>query len=303
VYVSLDIEPADKILDSTNMTDDYNWYASIFPKVAKKIKSHEGKDVYYAMAINKNPYQSTVAHHAWNQLMTTNWKLQSGAERGFRVIELMYWWTAVDSKGSTGKSHLQSQLETQAGGVNDTPVSDAIKNGCYLQFGMECTGEIDFLAYVPVKQPAPCPANCGTSPSPVPAPCYRGQRGVLFVDDNIGYSCNNKDATLAHGKQAFTTSMVEGDTKAEYWNTLKFTGSQKDYAPVYGFPFIPTWKTPPGGKYGTHACNAWGSVVSNGSKADPEPQANLVLQRARWLGDRGSLVTSSTKKHGFLVVP
>jgi hypothetical protein len=271
VYVALDIEPADKILDSTSMTDDYEWYYSIFPKVATKIKSHEGKDVYYGMAINKNPYQSKRAHDAWSQLMGTNWKLQSGAERGFRVIELMYWWTAVDSKGSTGKSHLQSQLETQGGGVTETPVSDAIKNGCYLQFGMECTGEVDFLAYVPVEQPASCPAaGCGTLASPAPAPCYRGQRGVLFVDDNIGYACNNKDATLANGQQAFTTSM-EGDSKAEYWNTLKFTGSQKDYAPVYGYPFIPTWKTPPGGKYGTHACNALGSVESNGSKTDPEP--------------------------------
>ena len=272
VYIALDIEPADKILDNTDMTDDYKWYASIFPKVAKKILTHEGKDVYYGMAINKNSYQSTVAHDAWSQLMASNWKSQSGAERGFRVIELMYWWTAVDSKGSMGKSHLQSQLQTQGGKVTDTPVSDAIKHNCYLQFGMECTGEIDFLAYVPIEQPTPCPTRCGTSPSPVPAPCYRGQRGVLFVDDNIGYACHNKDATLANGQVAFRTSMGGGDTKAEYWNTLKFTGSQDDYAPVYGYPFIPTWKTQLNDKYGTHACNALGSVGSNGSKEDPEPQ-------------------------------
>ncbi len=64
---------------------------------------------------------------------------------------------------------------------------------------------------------------------------------------------------------------MKKDSKAEYWNTLKFTGSQKDYAPVYGYPFIPTWKTPPTGKYGTYACNALGNVKSNGSKTDPEP--------------------------------
>lgn len=270
VYIALDIEPADNILDSTSMTGDYNWYDSIFPQVANKINTHKGKDVYYGMAINKNPYQSKLAHDAWTKLMKANWNSSSGAERGFRVIELMYWWTAVDSKGSTGKSHLQSQLETQAGGVTDTPVSDAIKNGCYLQFGMECTGEVDFLAYVPVSQPTPCPASCGTSTSPAPAPCYRGQQGILFVDDNIGYSCNNKDAKLANGNPAFKTKMTQ-DSKAEYWNTLKFTGSQHDYAPVYGYPFIPTWKTPPVGKYRTYACNALGGVVSNGSKADPEP--------------------------------
>ena len=137
---------------------------------------------------------------------------------------------------------------------------------------MECIGEVDFLAYVPVKQPTPYPTNCGTSPSPVPAPCYRGQQGVLFVDDNIGYSCNNKDTKLANGKPAFKTSMG-GDSKAEYWNMLKFTGSQDDYAPVYGYPFIPTWKTQLNDKYGTNACNAFGGgVVSNGSKEDPEPQ-------------------------------
>lgn len=272
VYIALDIEPADKILDNTDMTGDYSWYDSIFSKVATKIRSHKGKDVYYGMAINKNPYQSTLAHDAWQKIMASNWKSKSGAERGFRVIELMYWWTAVDSKGSTGNTHLQSQLETKGTGVNDTPVSDAVRNGCYLQFGMECTGEVDFLAYVPVKQPASCPdTGCGTLASPAPAPCYRGQKGVLFVDDNIGYSCNNKDATLANGQQAFTTSM-KGDSKAEYWNTLKFTGSQKDYAPVYGYPFIPTWMTEAKGKYGTHACNALGSVVSNGSTEDPEPQ-------------------------------
>ena len=69
IYVSLDIEPADSVLNSVSMTGAYTWYGAIFPKVADCINTHRGKNVYYGMAINKNPYGDASAYKAWSQLM------------------------------------------------------------------------------------------------------------------------------------------------------------------------------------------------------------------------------------------
>ena len=74
IYISLDIEPADSIIDSVNLEGDQNWYKIIFGDLAKFI-TNIGKtkpNVYFGMAINKNPYQSSTAHKAWNSLMESN---------------------------------------------------------------------------------------------------------------------------------------------------------------------------------------------------------------------------------------
>ena len=280
IYISLDIEPADKVLNNIHLEKTYEWYDTIFTSLSTYLNTFKDYDVYYGMAINKNPYQNKKAHDAWISLIKSQWKI-NGKERGFRIIELMYWWTKVDTD-EVETSHLVSQLQTKSGGVTSNPVLDAIKNNCYIQFGMECTGEIDYLMYAPIPSDKPinCKDNCGTKDSPNPSKCFRAQDGILFVDENIGYRCYNKDNTLNFNtcnsnsnNCAFITKMKE-DNKSEYWNTLKFTGDINKYVPLYGYPFLPNPKKQApdkGSSYTGFACNALGNIRELKKDKDLEP--------------------------------
>ena len=274
IYVSLDIEPADFILNSVSMAGAYAWYGAIFPQVATCIHSHSGKNVYYGMAINKNPYGNADAYAAWSGLISTNWKV-GGKLRGFRVIELMYWWTAVDTQSPLITSHLASQLTTTVVGAN--PVKDAVKYGLYLQFGMECTGEVAYLMFAdtnPSKQLQCTSGSCGTPKSPTASNCYRPQDGIIDVDTGIGFRCQSSTTKLPDGTtDSFSSAMkTVGDLKAEYWNTFKFNGDPTKYVPVYGFPYVafPLDKPNSSSKYNLNECNALGTTGSTGGSS-PEP--------------------------------
>ena len=235
IYISLDIEPADSIIDSISLENDQNWYQTIFGDLAKFI-TNIGKskpNVYFGMAINKNPYQSTTAYNAWNSLMKSNWKTSDNKERGFRVIELMYWWTYIDTIGNIANSHLVSQLKTKGEGVTSNPVKDAITNNCYLQFGMEVTGEVDYLIFVD-KDSNFKQLECGTTTDPAPnTNCYKAQDGINYVDDGIGYRCESK---LTKKDSFFNYDM--NDDSDIYFSTMKKVGNKNQYDIVYGYPFI-----------------------------------------------------------------
>jgi len=274
IYVSLDIEPADSVLNNillTGKTGAYAWYGAIFPQVATCIKQHTDKNVYYGMAINKNPYGDAGAYKAWSGLMSTNWVVD-GKPRGFRVIELMYWWTAIDTQTPLNISHLASQLTTTV--VVSNPVSDAVKYGLYLQFGLECTGEVAYLMFADTN-PDPgtqCTTlkSCGTISTPQTSNCYRPQEGIIDMDIGIGFRCQNNTTTLPDGKTPSFSSDMKTDSKSEYWNTFKFNGNPKKYVPVYGFPYVAFPQPNSSSKYNFNECNALGKTGSTGGK-NPEP--------------------------------
>jgi hypothetical protein len=270
IYVSLDIEPADSILNSVSMAGAYAWYTTIFPQVATCILNNSGKNVYYGMAINKNPYGNADAYAAWSGLMNTRWTV-GGKLRGFRVIELMYWWTAVDIQSPLITSHLASQLTTTV--VDTNPVKDAVKYGLYLQFGMECTGEVAYLMFADTNptQLQCTSGSCGKPKSPTASNCYRPQDGIIDVDTGIGFRCKDITKNLPDGSHAFSTKMPH-DSKAEYWNTFKFNGDPTEYVPVYGFPYVPFPVTNnPSSKYNLNECNALGKTARKGKGNAAEP--------------------------------
>ena len=254
VYIALDIEPADSILDTTDLSGDYNWYKYTFKTLADHITKLgvDKPNVYYGMAINKNPYQSTIAYDSWVLLMKSQWTTKDGKDRGFRLIELMYWWTYVDTKLEIEDSHLYSQLLTNGGGVTSNPVMDALSYNCYLQFGIECTGEVDYLIFVPKNPVNTSGSECGTLQNPSHASCYKSQDGISYVENNIGYRCvsHSQDSTKFYNYETPNTS-------DQYYNLMKFTGKQADYHIVYGYPFIPYCGKSK--KYNLQQCNALGS--------------------------------------------
>ena len=259
VYVALDIEPADKVLNEIGqggepqnvMDPTYQWYATIFPQVAKTINKFKCKNVYYGMAINKNPYGGIAAYNGLKALFNTNWTVD-GKPRGFRVLELMYWWTYIDTQlKQLSDSHLGAQLQTTA--VGHTPISDALKYGLYLQFGMETTGEVTYLGYVPTTPKTTCDTCNQTN---YIANCYRPLDGVIQIDDNIGYRCKS----IGTSGSDFVVPTGITDDKAAYWNTIKKKGSLKDYVPFYGYPYIPWGKGTT--KYNLKQCNALGNVTT-----------------------------------------
>ena len=267
IYISLDIEPADSIIDSVNLEGDQNWYKIIFGDLAKFI-TNIGKtkpNVYFGMAINKNPYQSSTAHKAWNSLMESNWLTNDKKERGFRVIELMYWWTYIDTIGNVANSHLVSQLKTKGKGVTSNPVLDAIKNNCYLQFGMEVTGEVDYLIFVDKpngsihKQ-----TDCGSKENPTPnTNCYKAQDGINYVDDGIGFRCESKNTK---DNSFYNYNLVDDSDK--YFSAMKKVGDKNDYDIVYGYPFIGYCGK--SGHYPNTQCNALGGCKrGEDENADP----------------------------------
>ena len=272
IYVSLDIEPADSVLNSVSMTGAYTWYGAIFPKVADCINTHRGKNVYYGMAINKNPYGDASAYKAWSQLMNANWTSDK-KQWGFRVIELMYWWTAVDKQSPLITSHLASQLTTTVVGAN--PVSDAVKYGLYLQFGMECTGEVAYLMFAdttPSTQLQCTPGTCGKPINPAASNCYRPQEGIIDVDTGIGFRCKDSTKKLPDGTTYSFSSDMKTDSKSEYWNTFKFNGDPNKYVPVYGFPYVPFPVTNnKSSKYNLNECNALGKTAKKGNGNAAEP--------------------------------
>ena len=276
VYIALDIEPADVILNSPSMQGDYSWYTSIFPQVADHINSFSGQDVYFGMAINKNPYSDPDAYKAWQKLMKANW-LVDQKERGFRVIELMYWFTYndfIDAAKSVTSSHLYKELMTSSDAMNQdgnpSPVTDAYQFGVYLQFGMETTGEIDTLIYVP-KSPTD-QTSCGTTANPEPADCYRSMNGMLTVNDGLAYHCKDMNSKLDNGQAAFTNLSVPDDD-AWYFQQLAFTGTQDEYAAVYGYPYVPYCKGGGSGtqssKYNTKQCDMTGRCLNESGDGDP----------------------------------
>jgi len=232
VYISLDIEPYDIALDRPNNTGIIAWYSKFLPAIACRIYKHKGKDVYYGLAINKNPYLSQKAHDALQKLLTANWTV-NGQPRGFRVLELMYWFTAGDFLKSSAMgyntSHLVNQLNTTwSQGTGATPISDAQACGVFLQFGMETTGEIDLLNYVSKTLSV---GGDGVCPSPYTADCQRAMQNssIEFANPCLGYVCeNNKFKTQAKDNKS-----------PEWYNALQFQGSSKEYIANYGFPFIP----------------------------------------------------------------
>ena len=243
-YIALDIEPADILIDNSDLTKVENWYKTVFPQVAKRIKTFEGKDIYFGMAINKNPYTLPKAHSALRELISTNWDYHDGKEvkeRGFRILELMYWFTYVDFPNA---GHLRSQLKTTSIDMvelgNPTPLSDAEKYNIYLQFGIECTGEVDLLSYVPVYtppenfDPPTCNKSCSNN---TPANCFKVQNGSATVDTNIGYLCKSPgdDSTAAN---MFTKPKLDKTKTDKYYNAARFKGTNDKYAAVYGFPYV-----------------------------------------------------------------
>ena len=243
-YIALDIEPADILIDKNDLSHVEEWYKTIFPQVATRINTFNGKDIYFGMAINKNPYSLPNAYKALKVLMSANWTIKDGKQtkqRGFRVLELMYWFTYVDFKDA---SHLKSQLTTTSSKMNPlgnpTPLQDAVNHNIYLQFGVECTGEVDLLTYIPKNSTGTtlqgCNNSCGASKL---ADCYKSQNGVADVDTNLGYLCKsptNKNSPQA--KTMFTTPSMLPTDNDKYYNAARFTGSSSDYAAVYGFPYV-----------------------------------------------------------------
>ena len=233
VYISLDIEPYDIALDMPNNTGIIAWYSKFLPAIACHIYKHKGKDVYYGLAINKNPYLSQKAHDALQKLLTANWTV-NGQPRGFRVLELMYWFTAGDFLKSSAMgyntSHLVNQLNTTWSNGTATPISDAKACGVFLQFGMETTGEIDLLNYV-LKQPTGGSGPDVPCPSPYIADCQRAMQNssIEFANPCIGYVCENSK---------FKTQ-AKDNKSPEWYNALQFQGKSRDYIANYGFPFIP----------------------------------------------------------------
>ena len=279
VYVALDIEPADKIMNQASLDDVYEWYKTIFPQVAKVINRYKNKNVYYGMAINKNPYQNKDAYDGLLSLLKANWTTSDNKQRGFRILELMYWWTEIDTGEPQLTSHLASQLKTSQVGSN--PVTDALNHHVYLQFGMECTGEVAYLMWINQKSPR-CSSGCGTPDNPTPAACYRPLDGVIEVDTGIGYRCDG----INSNPDMFSSAMSK-DTNANYWNSITFKGDPKKYAPVYGFPFVPWSKS--NDKYNRHECNALGSVTTSGNNLTGVPGPPTCLA-----------ATASDKSCGFL---
>ena len=185
----------------------------------------------------------------------------------------MYWWTAVDKQSPLITSHLASQLTTTVVGAN--PVSDAVKYGLYLQFGMECTGEVAYLMFAAINPSTQCTTNvlCATSNGdPSASNCYRPQDGIIDVDTGIGFRCHSSTSTLPGKTTPSFSSAMEKDSKAEYWNTFKFNGSSSEYVPAYGFPYVafPLDKPNPSSKYNLNECNALGTTGTTGGK-NPEP--------------------------------
>ena len=272
-YIALDIEPADILIDNIDLTQVEDWYNKIFPQVAKRINTFNGKDIYFGMAINKNPYSLPKAYKALNGLMSTNWTFKDGKQtkqRGFRVLELMYWFTYVDFKDA---KHLKSQLTTTSSKMNSignpTPLQDAVKHNVYLQFGVECTGEVDLLTYIPKNSTGtskPCNQPCGDSKL---ADCYKSQNGVAYVDANLGYLCKsptNQDSPQA--KTMFTTPKMKPSDNDKYYNAARFTGNSNDYAAVYGFPYIGYCS--PSKVFSRCECNALGKCDKQ-NKSDDNP--------------------------------
>ena len=282
VYVALDIEPADIIMNQASLDDVYAWYKTIFPQVANVINGYKNKNVYYGMAINKNPYQNKDAYGGLLSLLTANWTTSDNKQRGFRILELMYWWTEIDTGEPLLTSHLASQLKTSQVGSN--PVTDALNHHVYLQFGMECTGEVAYLMWIEQQsQSQPCSSSsCGKSDNPTPAACYRPLDGVIEVDTGIGYRCDG----INSNPDMFSSAMPK-DKHANYWNSITFKGDPKYYAPVYGFPFVPWSKS--NAKYNRNECNALGNVTTSGNNLTGVPGPPTCLA-----------ATASDKSCGFL---
>ena len=303
IYISLDIEPADSLLDNTSMVDDQGWYDLIFNDLAEfitKIGTNK-PNVYFGMAINKNPYQTPKAYKAWSNLMRSNWKTADNKERGFRVIELMYWWTYTDTKINTSLSHLRSQLLTKGPEVNSNPVVDAVNNGCYLQFGLELTGEVDYLIFVDKPADTSTPVDCGALTKPIPDKnCYRAQNGVNIESDGIGYVCKSKNTN----PNSFYNYGLN-DTNDQYFSAMKKVGKKDDYYIVYGFPYIGYCGNSK--NYPLHPCNALGGCTRpkdpdadpNPAPGNPQPIASAVnfksctyLNKETWLLGGGLSDTS-----------
>ena len=255
VYIALDIEPADSILDTTDLSGDYNWYKYTFKTLADHITELgvDKPNVYYGMAINKNPYQSTIAYDSWVLLMKSQWTTKDGKDRGFRLIELMYWWTYVDTKLEIEDSHLYSQLLTNGGGVTSNPVMDALSYNCYLQFGIECTGEVDYLIFVPKNPVNTSGSECGTLQNPSHLSIYEVSQ-ILFKDVN---NIDKMKADIGEDTWNNLPNSMKVVASDQYYNLMKFTGKQADYHIVYGYPFIPYCGKSK--KYNLQQCNALGS--------------------------------------------
>ena len=243
-YIALDIEPADILIDNADLSKVENWYATVFPQVAKRIKTFEGKDIYFGMAINKNPYTLPKAYGALRELISTNWDYHDGKEikeRGFRILELMYWFTYVDFPNA---AHLSAQLKTTSVDMtslgNPTPLSDAEKFNIYLQFGVECTGEVDLLSYVPVYTPPEkfTPPICNKSCSDTTtANCFKAQNGSATVATNLGYLCKSPGGDSS-ALDMFTKPKLDKTKTDKYYNAARFKGTKDKYAAVYGFPYV-----------------------------------------------------------------
>ena len=275
-YIALDIEPADVLIDSANLSKVEDWYEKVFPQVVKRIRAFEGKDIYFGMAINKNPYSLPKAYNALRELMSTSWKYHDGKdakERGFRVLELMYWFTYADFPNA---EHLSNQIKTTSVDMaslgNPTPLSDAEKFNIYLQFGVECTGEVDLLSYVPVYNqpekftPPFCNKPCNATTT---ANCYKAQSGAATVSTNLGYLCKSPtDGSSA--SDMFTNPRIDRNKTDKYYNAARFKGSTDEYAAVYGFPYV--GYCGPKGKgsetFYSCECNTLGSCVPDSKKQE-----------------------------------
>jgi hypothetical protein len=150
-------------------------------------------------------------------------------------------------------------MSTTGMGITANPVHDAVNNGLYLQFGMECTGEVAYLMFVEKSPDTKCNSKSCSGPIPKQSNCYRPQDGIIEVDTGVGFRCNNSLSKLPDSSTSSFTGMKSSDTRAEYWNTFKFNGSEDAYVPVYGFPYVAYPSNP--SKYNLSECNVLGTAT------------------------------------------
>lgn len=283
-YVSIDCEPADAEIDHPDLSRVRQAYKVFFAALAGSIGRFRGKDVHFGFAFNKNVYNNAATYTEWVQHMLPLRWTAGGKPRGLRVLELMYWWTATDylqtaqatgdGKEQAQSSHLYPALlagPRQPDGTTRNVVVDALDYGLYLQFGMETTGDVDYLSYVPTAtQPK---EDCGDdkcSPTASQSPCFRVIDGVVVADADSQFRCHagtkpgpptpsgpgnpvvDQAVTLGEvlpsGSAGAATPAYELNCAAAdgecphvtdaYYGALQFQGSQKDFEAAYGYPFL-----------------------------------------------------------------